>query len=300
MLRIAMIGMIPGNGHPYSWSSIINGYDPNAMEQCPYPAIPAYLRPHPNLPMPSARVTHLWTDDPGCAASVASTARIEKIVERPEDVIGEVDGVILATDDGDDHVRRARPFVEAGLPVFVDKPLATNTSDLQQFSEWIEAGARIQSSSGLRYAPELDDIRGKWRWITALTPQSWKRYGIHLLEPAMVLLGPGFKSVSLTHSPGSSVAYVTHESGTVLTLAAMEGVTGGMFRFHAHGISEYQSVALADFYTAFRRQLEAVLAWMRGGEEPVPFKETRELMLVLLAGIRSGEQGGRSIPVYGD
>ena len=36
------------------------------------------------------------------------------------------DELLIATDDGNDHVRRARPFVEAGLPVFVDKPMAIN------------------------------------------------------------------------------------------------------------------------------------------------------------------------------
>ena len=42
-IRLAMLGMIEGNGHPYSWSAIINGYNPTEMAKCPYAAIPAYL-----------------------------------------------------------------------------------------------------------------------------------------------------------------------------------------------------------------------------------------------------------------
>lgn len=57
-LRLAMLGMISGNGDPYSWSAIINGYDQSAMGRCPYPAIPEYLSKHPNVPMSGARVTH--------------------------------------------------------------------------------------------------------------------------------------------------------------------------------------------------------------------------------------------------
>ena len=38
-LRLAMLGMIEGNGHPYSWSAIVNGFDPAAMAAGPYPAI---------------------------------------------------------------------------------------------------------------------------------------------------------------------------------------------------------------------------------------------------------------------
>ena len=26
-IRIAVLGLVDGNGHPYSWSAIVNGYD---------------------------------------------------------------------------------------------------------------------------------------------------------------------------------------------------------------------------------------------------------------------------------
>ena len=47
-LRLAMLGMIPGNGHPWSWSAIINGYDPDVMAaKCTYPGIIDYLAEQP-------------------------------------------------------------------------------------------------------------------------------------------------------------------------------------------------------------------------------------------------------------
>jgi predicted dehydrogenase len=294
-LRLAMLGMIPGNAHPYSWSSIINGFDPSAMAACPNPVIPRYMLPHGSKPLEGARVTHIWTDDPDEAPRVARTAFIDRVVDRPEDVIGAVDGVIIATDDGNDHVRRARPFVEAGLPVFVDKPLATNAEDLRQFAAWTADGARIMSSSGLRYAPELDGLGADWRWISAATPKSWERYGIHLLEPVARLLGPGFESVRLVGGRGSSVAHLAHRSGTAVTLAALEDATGGAFRFHFHGTSQFTALALTDTYTAFRRQLEAVIKWLQGAPPPVPFGETQELMRVLIAGRESRERNGAEV-----
>jgi predicted dehydrogenase len=160
-IRLAMLGMIPGNGHPYSWSAIINGYDPEAMAACPFPVIRTYLGQQPldSVRIPGARVTHIWTDDPNDAPKVAAASKIGKVVARPEDVIGEVDAVIIATDDGSEHVRRSGPFVSAGLPVLVDKPLATNLPDLKQFAAWQKSGRQIFSCSGLRYAPELDGLR---------------------------------------------------------------------------------------------------------------------------------------------
>jgi len=75
-LTLAMLGMVDGNGHPYSWSAIFNGYDPAGMARCPYPTIPDYLgkEPQDSVQIPGARVTHVWTDDPADA---------EQVVERP-------------------------------------------------------------------------------------------------------------------------------------------------------------------------------------------------------------------------
>lgn len=37
-IRIAMLGMSEGNGHPYSWSAMFNGYDREKMTAgCPFP-----------------------------------------------------------------------------------------------------------------------------------------------------------------------------------------------------------------------------------------------------------------------
>src|SRR5690606_24934269 len=121
-----------------SWSAMFNGYDPEEMASCPFPGIPAYLNKEPKdtLQIKGARVTHIWTDVPQDAVRISRASLVPHIVEKPEDVIGEVDAVIVATDKGYEHVERCRPFIEAGLPVFVDKPLVDNETDLQTFNRW--------------------------------------------------------------------------------------------------------------------------------------------------------------------
>ena len=110
-IRLAMFGMTEGNGHPYSWSAIFNGYDPEAMSECPYTAIPEYLgkEPKDTLQIEGARVTHIWCDDPADARHVAKASLIPNVVDRPEDVIGHVDAVVIATDQGHEHIDRCRP-----------------------------------------------------------------------------------------------------------------------------------------------------------------------------------------------
>lgn len=301
-----MLGMIEGNGHPYSWSAIINGYAPAEMAKCPYPAIPKYLGAEPlaAVKVPGVRVTHIWTDDPEDAPKVAAAARIEHVVRAPEEVIGQVDAVVLATDDGNDHVRRARPFVAAGLPVFVDKPLAINVPDLRQFVTWERGGARILSNSGMRYAPEIRELverrraeYGELRWITSFTCKTWERYGIHALEAVQPLVGPGFESVQTITREGSDLVQILHRSGVQLTLAAIHDAYGSFGGVHVYGTAGQVAITLRDTYRAFRGQLVAFAEFLRTGERSYPFEETIELMAVIIAGIRSRDQSGRVVPV---
>ncbi|MBI5775587.1 MAG: Gfo/Idh/MocA family oxidoreductase [Verrucomicrobia bacterium] len=298
-----MLGMIEGNGHPYSWSAIVNGYNPAEMAKCPYAGIPKYLggQPLETVRIPGARVTHIWTDDPADAPKVAKASKIEHVVARPEDVIGQVDAAIVATDDGNDHVRRAKPFIEAGLPVFVDKPMATNTADLNQFLRWHLDGKTILSTSGMRYAPEIRQIierreqLGELRWLTSFTCKTWERYGIHALEAVAPVLGPGFVSAQTNHQSGSDIVHLTHRSGVQVTLGAIHDAYGSFGAVHAYGTKGDLALKLADTYSAFRAQLVAFIELLRTGRAPLPFSQTIELMAVIIAGVRSRERGGQVV-----
>lgn len=55
-----MIGSTPGNGHPYSWSAMFNGYNRELMtRECPFAGIPQYLNKQPldTLTIAGAKVT---------------------------------------------------------------------------------------------------------------------------------------------------------------------------------------------------------------------------------------------------
>ncbi len=55
-----------------------------------------------------------------------------KIYENYLDMLGEVDAVAVTSRDGSTHARFARPFIEAGLPVFVDKPFCSDGDEAKE------------------------------------------------------------------------------------------------------------------------------------------------------------------------
>jgi hypothetical protein len=302
-IRIAMLGLTPGNGHPYSWSAMFNGYDPDAMaRECPYPAIPDYLGKEPNetLAISGATVTHISCTGDGdfTAESVARAARIPNVVANPEDVVGQVDAVIVATDIGSEHVERVRPFVEAGLPVFVDKPMVDNPEDLKIFNAWVADGKAIMSSSSMRYVKEFWPYRasthnlGELRYVSTTTAKKWETYGIHALEAAFPILGPGFLTAQNTGTYDRNVVHFTHQSGTDLIVIANKDMYGGFGVLTLCGTRDSDCLRIKDSFYSFKAQLEAFVDYLRTGIRPFPYSETEELMRMVIAGIQSREQNG--------
>ncbi len=302
-LRLAMLGMVDGNGHPYSWSAIFNGYDKHKMADCPFPAIPAYLGQEApqSFGIDGARVTHVWTDHPDDAPRVAAASLIPNVVSRPEDVIGEVDAVIVATDIGHEHVARCRPFIEAGLPMFVDKPLVDSAEDLAVFRRWAGEGHAILSGSGLSYAREFEPYHGgakklgDLRYASVTTSKSWERYGIHALSGIYPIFGPGFVSARNTGGPKRAVVHLTHRSGADACVAAIDDMYGGFGCLQLCGTKDSAQLRMSDTFYAFKAQLVDFVRYLRTGERPFPWSETEELMRLVIAGIWSREQGGREV-----
>jgi hypothetical protein len=305
-LKLAMLGMTEGNGHPYSWSIIVNGsYDADALARCPYAVIRDYIAKQPpeTLGIAGAQVTHVWTDDPADAVQVAAVAHIPNIAGRAEDVIGEVDAVLIATDIGHQHVDRARPFVEAGLPVFIDKPLCDNRADLAQFSDWVTAGHPILSSSAMRYAKEFAPYHrrthefGALRHINMTMAKKWETYGIHALETILPITGPGFETIRNTGTAERNIVHLTHRDGIDVTISVIKDQIGGAGFLTIAGTQGGVQLRSQDTYHAFKTQLEGVVSWLRTGTPPVPWPETQELMKLVICGIESREQGGKVIHI---
>lgn len=302
-IKLAILGMVEGNGHPYSWSAIFNGYDEEVMNDCGYAAIPAYLsrQPKSTFGISGARVTHVHCDNHDDAQHVAKAALIPHVLQNPEDAIGKVDAVLVATDIGSEHVARCRPFVEAGIPVFIDKPMVDNAADLKIFCEWVEDGKAILSSSAMRYCKEFAPYRisthnlGELRYVSITTPKTWERYGIHALEAVYPILGPGFISATHNGTAEHNIIHYSHQTGAEVVVVAISDMFGSFGDLTLAGTAASLQSSSSDSYYAFKTQLESFVGYLRTGERPFPWSETVELMKMLIAGLISRAGNGRKV-----
>lgn len=267
-LRLGIIGLSEDNGHPYSWSAICNGYDAAAMAHCDFPVIPAYLAQQtwPEARLKGVEVTHVWTQDRKLSERIAHCSLIEHVVDQPEDMIGEIDGLLLARDDAENHLFFARPFLEHALPVYIDKPVALSRQTLQEIYELERFRGQVFSCSALRFAKELQPsarsikAAGRLQLITASTPKDWERYAIHLVDPILSILGidKTFSRIFRGRWPngGCSVGFSV-SGGPTVQLTALGRGAYGTISLQLHGDQDAISLPFHDSFQAFREALKA-------------------------------------------
>ena len=111
MLRLGIIGMSPGNGHPYSWSAICNGYDKSLMEDCGFSVIPRYLEKHkyPDDFIHEAQVTHVWTQDQKLSQHIARASKIACCLQIIKILLAPL-MLFCLRNDAENHSRFAKRF----------------------------------------------------------------------------------------------------------------------------------------------------------------------------------------------
>jgi predicted dehydrogenase len=287
--RLGILGLSEGNGHPYSWAAICNGYNKSKMEECPFSAIPEYLAKQvwPQAQIPNAIVTHIWTQDLTVSKHVAASAKITTVVQHPEEMMNSVDAVLLARDDAENHPEMVAPFLKAGLPVFVDKPFALSQDDASSMLKQQQYETQIFTCSSLRYAQELqltrEDIStiGDIRWVEASVMKKWDTYAVHVLEPIIAQLGHRgeLKHVQTTKIDDLQLAQVKWEN-----LMAFVKVTGKYtvpLAITFFGSKGSITKTFADSFSCFKASIQKFIEQVETKKQLIPRHETLEIVDII-------------------
>jgi predicted dehydrogenase len=286
---VGIIGLSEGNGHPFSFGSIINGYSPEGLAASGWPGIYDYVRRRhaSEFGMGDWKITHAWTQDPEATKKLCAACRIEHGVDHYRDFLGHVDAVIIARDDFENHLEISRPFLEADLPVFIDKPLSVDQTELRFYKPFLEKG-RLMSCSGMRYARELDEARvdfasfGKLKLIRGAIVLSWEKYGVHLLDAVFGMISARPVAVQMLTTDHTSAA-IRLDSGVLFQIDAL-GDSARAFHIEIFGTQRNGAYDITDNFSMFRRTLWEFFESIRTGRPAIPVERTLEIMRVLIAG----------------
>ncbi|MBI3865250.1 MAG: Gfo/Idh/MocA family oxidoreductase [Planctomycetia bacterium] len=144
-----------------------------------------------------------------------------QIVDSISELLPLVDAVLLESVDGRQHLDQARPVISAGIPLFIDKPLAASLSDALAIAAFADEN-RVpwMTSSSSRFTPGYPELRTNERVgkILGCDIHSQTRaaighpdlywYGVHGVDLLYLLMGPGCERVSAVQTPYSEFVVV--------------------------------------------------------------------------------------------
>ncbi len=250
----------------------------------------------------TSRVTPEETIDNYTAQLVAMGV---ELVARLEEMLGRVDGVLIESQEGGVHLERARPFLEAGIPCYIDKPFACSTADAKAIAALAaQKGVPVFSASSLRYALEIQALQqedlGPVIGADAYSPASLHpcnpglfHYGIHGVETLYALMGRGCQEVTCVFSEGAEVTTGRWQDGRIGT---MRGTRAGS---HSYGFVAWCEKGVRpvtiDASYIYRERLKRIVQMFETGQAPLEIAETIEIVAFQEAALRSAQQGG--VPV---
>ncbi len=232
----------------------------------------------------------VWPE--GYAQEFADKLEIPRVYTDIERMADDVDLAIIHSADWDLHVERARPFVERGKGVLIDKPMAGNLRDVNTLREWAHNGAKVSGGSSLRFSQEGRDFlakdveeRGEPQFAFVGCGVDEFNYGIHAYSMLIGLMGTDVESVKYLGSQGQRQIEVIWRDGRRGILTLGKPVGGRWLPFYATLVSDRAITHLvADAGKLYRALLETLLPYYAGEvEAPVPFDQLIVPELVAMA-----------------
>lgn len=295
-LKLGVIGMSEGNGHPYSWSAIFNGFDDKAIASCPFPVIPNYLGKQKfprDFLTNRATVTHIWTQDVKVSNHIASATLIPNICESLSEMISAVDAVLLARDDAENHYLYALPVLEAGLPIYIDKPFALSLVEANRLWDKAQYENQIFTCSALQFAKEYQPHKlkeakiGDPKVIWGTIPKSWEKYAVHLIEPLLNLIPNRGKLTSVDSFPDKGNGSTSVQIEWATGINAFLHTTGNLpapIWMRVLGTKGYRDFYFSDTFYAFKSSLERFIDVVEGEKPNISRKFTKEMVDILEKG----------------
>ena len=215
-----------------------------------------------------------------------------------------VDIAFIQSCNWDRHIELSMPFIEAGVPVFIDKPLVGNLKDCLVLEKLAEEGKVILGTSAMRYSYERDSFfavpdeqRGNIIHVSTMVGVDEFNYAIHSIESILGFL-KGDQAVSCRYIGGGMVGEVPTDSYYV------RFASGATACYHICLKGWQPSTALVmtdktsfayklDVNKLYEAMLKHVCAWLEG--KPNDLVSTTDMTMgvkIMLAGKKSKENGG--------
>ena len=288
MYKIGIIGS--DNSHAEAFSQAINIPDSVTGE---------YM-------FPDCRVIGIYGEDRERTLQVATDGKIEYIAVNPIDLMGKVDAVMVVFRHGDLHMPHALPFIEAGIPVWIDKPFTIKNEDAIKLIKAAEKnGTLLTGGSTCKYSYDIAMAKnavagnsriGKVKSAIMSFPAEIENeygglyfYGAHLVEMTLEAFGYNANSVVATENCGSVIAIVKYDSFQVVMNFIPDLRQYHVLLYGENGILDRE----IDISLAYMLGLHKFVEMLRSGKLPMPLEllyKSVEMLNAVVDSYRTGNE----------
>ncbi|MBQ7033167.1 MAG: Gfo/Idh/MocA family oxidoreductase [Clostridia bacterium] len=237
---------------------------------------------------PDCKVVAVGGHYPEASQKIFEKHNLEFIAEKPEDLLGKVDAVMVTARDGKYHAEFVRPFLEAGIPAFIDKPITIDPAEalsLARLSK--EKNVPIYGGSSLKCVYDVvmlqNVVKQQWGGVhggSVYAPLSMVNeyggfyfYTAHLAEMSMTIFGYDPQSVYAFRCGDDVTAVVRYDRYTV-TNHFMEGCNRSYFGMVS--CKDRNFAREVDISLCYKHECEEFVSMLRTGKAP---RDLREIIL---------------------
>ena len=219
------------------------------------------------------------------------------------DAVGKIDGLIITARHGDNHYKYAKPYIESGIPMFIDKPITIDEDEAVRFMrELKEKNVRITGGSSVKHADLIYDLKAK-----ALAEEGGKTiggiiraplssnsayggfyfYAQHLVEMACEVFGRYPKSVIACRSGAVKNVIFRYTDFDIHGLFCDD-----MYMYHIlrYTKEEVQGGKM-EFGEAFCREFDEFHKLLHGGKQKISYEDFISPVFIMNALERALENG---------
>lgn len=233
-----------------------------------------------------------------------------KVCDTIEELVDGVDAAYIADSsspkDGNDHLELARPFLERGIPCFVDKPFASTLADVQEMIRLAEKNKTVVMSASILahtdtskfFQHRFDEIGG-CTFLVAKGVGPGNAAVIHGLALAQGLVGYGVEWVEcmgsqeleciLLHYPGKLEAVVLNAPQYAFprTCSFYASAYSHLGAIHSPPIGDPEFLSgTRNIVCLFKQMIET-------GKPPIPYEHIIEPIAIIEAARIAQKEGRR-------
>lgn len=249
-------------------------------------------------------VDYVWGETEEFAKDAAKKGNIPNIVTSPREMLGKIDAVIVDHRHPKYHLPAVKPFVEAGVPAFVDKPFCYRTAEGKAFLAMAKKkGTPVTSFSVLTHQKAFDTFKQKLAGVGEVVAagtygpcdlkSQWGGvffYGIHQVDLVLHAFGYDVKAVLVTRNGQNATGQVIYPSGLIVTMDFIkEGAPG--FGMRVVGRDGVVAMPIKSDANPYLRGVQTFTGMFKTGKEPLSYEQILKPVQVLEALEKSVKSG---------